>query len=269
MLLSIITVSYNDLYGLKKTIESVSNQTIDSYDSFEVIVIDGGTEDFIIDISKKINSTVISQQDKGIYDAMNKGVSFARGDFCLFLNGGDQFFDSASLSQILNMLKTMEPNAFLYWKALLIHEETSTRYTYPSSKVTQYNHKKFLKHKHPCHQAICIPLSFCKKTPYDIALSISADAKFKNSMIEVLDSKFIDETLTVFCMDGVSSSIKNFAMLKKRILNSYYAHKSRDFSSFMLVWSYSIIRSITSYLLYAVGGEKLLYKAKKKLRNIK
>lgn len=89
MTLSIITINLNNSVGLEKTIESVVSQIMSE---FEYIIIDGGSTDGSTDIIKRYNSKLtywISEPDKGIYNAMNKGIMKANGDYCLFLNSGD------------------------------------------------------------------------------------------------------------------------------------------------------------------------------------
>ena len=97
--ISIITVCYNAAHLLAKTVESVIEQT---YKNIEYIVVDGNstdnTNDIIAQYRNKI-STYLSEPDSGIFDAMNKGISMAKGDLIIFLNAGDYFGDSALISQ--------------------------------------------------------------------------------------------------------------------------------------------------------------------------
>ena len=86
MKLSVITINFNNRDGLRKTIESVVNQT---YKDFEYIVIDGGSTDGSVDVIKEYTDRIdywVSEPDKGIYNAMNKGIDVAQGEYCLFLN---------------------------------------------------------------------------------------------------------------------------------------------------------------------------------------
>lgn len=97
---SVITVVYNDVKNIEKTIKSVLNQTCNDY---EYIVIDGNSNDGTTDIIKKYNKDIdcwVSEKDEGIYDAMNKGVGKARGDYVYFLNSGDTFFSKDVLKRI-------------------------------------------------------------------------------------------------------------------------------------------------------------------------
>ena len=96
-LISIITVNFNDKIGLERTLESVFSQ---NFRNFEYLVIDGGSNDGSKDLleknSEKINYWV-SEPDKGIYNAMNKGISFAKGEYLIFLNSGDHLKNENSL----------------------------------------------------------------------------------------------------------------------------------------------------------------------------
>ncbi len=97
---SIVTVVYNDAKGLEKTIKSVINQT---YKNVEFIIIDGGSTDGTVEIIKKYEDYIdywVSEEDKGIYDAMNKGIKAATGTWINFMNAGDVFVDCEVLSSI-------------------------------------------------------------------------------------------------------------------------------------------------------------------------
>jgi len=97
---SIITVCFNEAGSIRDTCESVCSQT---FADFEWIVIDGGSTDGTLDILAEYKSQIsclISEQDSGIYHAMNKGVSFATGEYLVFMNGGDCFFDAEVLATV-------------------------------------------------------------------------------------------------------------------------------------------------------------------------
>lgn len=89
MKLSVITINFNNAAGLQKTMQSVTSQTFNDY---EYIVIDGGSTDESVDVIKKYESGLtywVSEKDKGIWNAMNKGIAVAKGDYCIFMNSGD------------------------------------------------------------------------------------------------------------------------------------------------------------------------------------
>ena len=100
--LSIITVNRNNAGGLKKTIDSVTAQT---YTGFEFIIIDGASEDDSPRIIREHAGRLsywISEPDNGTYDAMNKGIRAATGEYCLFLNSGDFLIHPGVLEEIFN-----------------------------------------------------------------------------------------------------------------------------------------------------------------------
>lgn len=100
MKLSIITINYNDLAGLKSTVESVINQ---SWKDYEHIIIDGGSKDGsceYINDNAQYFSYFVSEPDKGIYNAMNKGIAKANGEYLLMLNAGDLLYNNQVLSKI-------------------------------------------------------------------------------------------------------------------------------------------------------------------------
>lgn len=101
MLLSIITICYNDKKGLEKTIKSVLSQTIKN---FEFIIIDGNSTDGSVEIIQQYSQQITywtSEPDSGIYNAMNKGIKVATGDYCLFLNSGDIFYSNNVISNFI------------------------------------------------------------------------------------------------------------------------------------------------------------------------
>ncbi len=100
--LSIITINYNNREGLQKTMESVFNQT---YMQYEYIVIDGGSSDGSIKIIEHFKSKLaywISEPDTGIFNAMNKGIAQAKGEYLLFLNSGDCLTSATALDEFIN-----------------------------------------------------------------------------------------------------------------------------------------------------------------------
>lgn len=100
--ISVVTVVYNSAALIENTVKSIINQ---SYSHIEYIVVDGGSTDGTIDILnryKKNISTLISEPDRGIYDAMNKGISLATGDFVVFINSGDKFSSPNVLEKIFS-----------------------------------------------------------------------------------------------------------------------------------------------------------------------
>src|SRR6187402_1654973 len=101
-LVSLITVVFNGQELLAETLRSAINQT---YKQIELVIVDGGSTDQSVDVAKQFSShigTLISEKDKGIYDAMNKGIQAAKGEWLYFLNVGDAFYDANVLADIFS-----------------------------------------------------------------------------------------------------------------------------------------------------------------------
>jgi glycosyltransferase involved in cell wall biosynthesis len=116
-LMSVITVCYNSEKYIENTIESVINQT---YKNIEYIIIDGGSNDKTLDIIEKYKdkiTKIVSESDKGIYDAMNKGLKLASGDIIGFLNSDDFYYDKSVVEQIV---KNFDINTDLVFSDIVI-----------------------------------------------------------------------------------------------------------------------------------------------------
>lgn len=116
---SVITVTFNNLIGLKETYNSLRNQ---DFDDWEWIIVDGNSNDGTVKWLENLdfkNCNWISEPDKGIFDAMNKGILKSKGDYLIFMNGGDEFYSSDTLSLVsAEILKCRELPAFIYGDAL-------------------------------------------------------------------------------------------------------------------------------------------------------
>jgi len=168
--LSVITIVYNNARDIERTMLSVLQQT---YPNIEYIVIDGaskdGTQD-IINLYKSRLSKFISEPDQGIYDAMNKGLSVATGDYVLFMNSGDEIYDQETVSKVFATAQ----NADIYygetemydgdWKSL-----GRRRHRTPEN----FNWKSFKYGMSVSHQAIYIKRSLT--SPYNLDYKYSAD----------------------------------------------------------------------------------------------
>ena len=120
---SIITVTYNAEKVLEDTIQSVISQT---YHHIEYIIVDGASKDGTISIINRYRPhihTVVSEPDKGLYDAMNKGIHLATGDYLCFLNAGDSFHEDDTLQQMVHTLGIGELPDVLYGETALVDKE--------------------------------------------------------------------------------------------------------------------------------------------------
>lgn len=169
-LLSVITVVYNNAKDIERTILSVVKQT---YGNIEYIVIDGASTDGTLAIIHQYQNQIaqiISEPDKGIYDAMNKGLSIATGDYVLFMNSGDEFFEKDTVEKVFNKAK----NADIYYgETEIINENlvSQGRRRHQIPKKLSINSFKY--GMSVCHQAIYIKRSLVNF--YDPKYKLSAD----------------------------------------------------------------------------------------------
>ena len=140
---SIITVTYNAGKVLEDTIQSVISQT---YRNVEYIIVDGGSKDNTLEIigkySKHINK-MVSEPDKGLYDAMNKGIRMATGDYLCFLNAGDKFHEKETLQQIAETLKDKELPDVIYGETAIVDEGGNFLHMRRLSTPERLNWKSF------------------------------------------------------------------------------------------------------------------------------
>lgn len=169
---SIITINYNNKDGLRKTIESVINQT---YRDFEYIVIDGGSTDGSADVLQEYNSQItywVSEPDKGIYNAMNKGITKAKGDYLNFMNSGDCFYDGNVLQKIVNSgISTDMIIGKDYWY------NPKTKKDFATILPLRIEMFTFYKGSLP-HQSTFFKRTLFNETLYDEKLKVVSDWKF-------------------------------------------------------------------------------------------
>jgi glycosyltransferase involved in cell wall biosynthesis len=167
-LITVITVVYNSKSYIRRTIESILDQ---SYKNIEYIIIDGNSNDGTIDIIKEYSPHIsfwISENDNGIYDAMNKGISLASGEWINFMNAGDIFYCKKTIEDIFNKKPF----------ANIIYGDVETVYNDYSIIHKAGNIKKITQKMQFSHQSAFIKRNFHTKKYYDINFSLSSD--FKN-----------------------------------------------------------------------------------------
>lgn len=196
MKLSIITVNYNDVEGLERTIQSVISQTFKDY---EYIVIDGGSTDGSVDVIKKYADHIdywVSEPDGGIYQGMNKGLRQAKGDFVNFMNGGDSYHSFDVLEKIFSR----ETDADIITGA----HAGSPHPNVGQKGVTMLN----LYTGAIDHQASFIRREVALRHPYDESFRIVSDWKFFIEALVFDNCTFIYKDLIVVDVDmnGISNT---------------------------------------------------------------
>lgn len=203
MKLSIITVCYNDKAGLARTLESVSNQICKD---FQYIVIDGASEDGSCELLKQYDEIIdykVSEKDNGIYNAMNKGIAQARGEYCLFLNAGDSLYSHDTIESVLPLLGDAD---FISGDTLCTFSDGHTSVWKAVSQPTTY----LMAIYSLSHQATFIHTSLLKQRPYREDLRIVSDWEqmFFELIIKDRSYKKIEKFICKFAQGGVSSSQK-------------------------------------------------------------
>lgn len=214
--ISIITINYNNINGLKKTYHSVKNQ---GYDNIEYILVDGNSDDgsvnFLRENEAKIDHLII-EKDNGIYDAMNKGLDKCTGDFCLFLNSGDSLHDNDTLQKFVKEIT--DKNILYFGRSLNISGDIN--WLYPNNKFGQNTIQYWLKTELPCHQAIFFPKSFYFNERYNLKYKIGSDTDYKYRAFKHLNYKFLNFTVCNFYLGGISTNNENVLHLKNILKDS-------------------------------------------------
>ena len=245
MILSIITINYNNAAGLEKTMQSVLSQTSDD---FEYVVIDGGSNDGSLDVIKRFEKEFgtrinwVSERDKGIYNAMNKGIRKAQGEYLEFLNSGDCLVDDQVVERMVgelikrnypsiiygNMLKSM-PDGKILRDRCFAGEVITLQGMY-----------------HGClnHSPAYIRASLFEKYGlYDESLRICSDWKWYVSAIVLGTERpeYVDTDVTLFDMTGISETNKGLldsersALLREMIPSGILADYDKWYSSVNMI----------------------------------
>lgn len=210
---------YNNVRDIERTINSVLNQT---YPKIEYIIIDGKSTDGTLAIIEKYRSKVskiVSEPDKGIYDAMNKGLAIATGDYVLFMNSGDEIYDEHTVQDIFDSA----PGADIYYGETEMYNDNwqslgRRRHEAPE----QFDWKSFKYGMSISHQAIYIKRGII--APYDLSYKYSSDidwiikaAKKASSIVNV------HQYVAKYLVGGMSKK-KHRESLKERfnIFTKYY-----------------------------------------------
>ncbi len=196
--ISIVSIAYNDCKGLRKTIESVISQTCNNY---EYIIIDGGSKDNTLEVIKEYEPHIdywVSEPDKGIYNAMNKGLKVCTGEWVLFLNSGDVF----ASEDVLESIKFS--NYGFEVAAIYGRYKCYTRYDEIVLKNVDhpfYASKKKIKGMGFSHQSVFTRSSIAKEIGFDESFKLCADY---NMMMQIykLGYQFIRIDTVVALCDG-------------------------------------------------------------------
>jgi len=216
---SIITATYNSEKTLEKTLKSVFEQ---SFESFELIIVDGLSTDKTKEIIEKYKdriSVFIEEEDDGIYDAMNKGAKKASGKFLYFLNSDDKFYDNDVLSDVSDFIKEKDD------KIDVLTANVEKVYTsFKSIKNNKLSKKNLAKGLMPPHQGMFIKKSvFYEVSGYDKSFISSGDfdfcCKLTNSSFKI---SYFNRVIAFFNSEGQSSHKEIAYKETTEIINKYF-----------------------------------------------
>jgi glycosyltransferase involved in cell wall biosynthesis len=233
-LISIITVTYNCRNLLERTIKSVLKL---SYDNIEFIIVDGGSTDGTLNIIKKYDNFInywISQKDRGIYHAMNKGSTYANGDALFFLNAGDKLNNR----EFTKLIKPLEKLFFLYEDNFVLCGTNVYTTDYPGFKILKSNFIPILG-RLPSHQSMLIPRKLQLQNMYDENFPISADKDFKLKIyLKKVKYIFKNYMVCLILPEGKSQYMKNHIDLKIRTLEIFSIFKKNYNFLWAIVYSF-------------------------------
>lgn len=226
--ISIITINYNNIKGLEKTIKSIIHQTQNHY---EFIIIDGGSTDgskeLIESYSEKIDYWV-SEPDTGAYNAMNKGIKAAKGDFVIFMNSGDTFYENTILERVNPLL--VDEFDIYYGDNYKVKPNSKRKKTYPEKLSFSFFYSSCIN-----HQATFIRRQlFFDYFLYNEKFKIISDWEFfiYTICVENRPSKYLKLTICNYDFTGISSKKDNKAIVdleKKIVFDKYFSLLTEDY----------------------------------------
>lgn len=214
---SVITICYN-AEGVEDTCKSIASQ---SFDDFEWIVIDGGSKSEILDIFSQYKNKMtyfVSEPDDGIYNAMNKGISQAKGEYLIFMNAGDSFYKETLLEEIFTQSHKADviygdiEFDYIKWKKVFHSRKVHNKYFFINDTL--------------CHQATFIKKDvFNKLGLYDESFRIVADfEKFTNLAVNGGTFEYVPYIIASFRAGGISSDSSRNRPEIDRVHQKYYTN---------------------------------------------
>jgi len=217
--LTVITIVYNNARDIERTVLSVLNQT---YPHIEYLVIDGASTDGTLEIMKKYQhrlAMLISEKDKGIYDAMNKGLALATGDYVLFMNSGDEIYANDTVENVF----ASAPDADIYYGETEMYDENwkslgQRRHKTPES----FTWKDFKYGMSISHQAVYIRRALTE--PFDSRYKLSADIdwviKAAKQAVKIVNTKIF---VAKYLVGGMSKKKHRQSLIERfNIFSKHY-----------------------------------------------
>jgi glycosyltransferase involved in cell wall biosynthesis len=217
--ISVVTVCYNAVTSIEVTINSVLNQT---YSNLEYIIIDGQSKDGTVDLIKKYSDNLslwVSEPDKGIYDAMNKGIEYANGLYIIFLNAGDYFYSKNSINKVFENVDSIEAD--------VLYGDVAYKFSYGMYHKHILPIETFDKGMPIAHPATFVKAELIKFEKFNVKYKIAADYDMLYRLYkEGRNFKYVNAIITVFEAEtGVSSTRYMLAKKECSLINHTYGSK--------------------------------------------
>jgi glycosyltransferase involved in cell wall biosynthesis len=255
--LSIITINLNNREGLERTIQSVINQT---FTDFEYIIIDGGSTDGSVEVIQNHADRIdywVSEPDKGIYNAMNKGILKANGEYLQFLNSGDWLYSDTILEEVFALNRTED---ILYGDDALFYNDQNIAFkTYPSTLTGYLFYVGTISHQATFHKATL----FDKRYNENYKIAADWELQIQKIIFQNCSTYHIEKPIIYFDMTGISQNplFANLLMEERQsILKKYFPE--------MVLADYAELRDLKAIANYALYPYVELFSRFPKLQRI-
>lgn len=216
---SVITVCYNVVDTIEETIKSVINQ---NYNNYEYIIIDGGSNDGTVDIIEKYKDKIaymVSEKDSGIYDAMNKGFNHSTGEWVIYVNSGDGFYDNMALSHLV-MDKNITEYDIVYGDAVGVDSDGKEKLRTATDTIPKFREVPSFRHGAAIMKKASMP-----NPPFQIERKDFGFALDTNLIFQMIHDgkKFthINAVILKYVIEGVSNNLLAQAKYDYKIFTQY------------------------------------------------
>jgi len=237
-LISIITVTYNAESTVERTLQSVEHQT---YGRIEHLIIDGCSKDMTMhhiqryvernDRPRQHNIRVVREPDRGLYDAMNKGIALAEGAYLVFLNAGDKLHEDTTIEQMVEKIH-WEPNqinyAVVYGETDIVDDEGNFIRHRRLQAPEKLSASSFLSGMLVCHQSFYVRGDLAKRISYNMSYKYSADFDWCIRVLEYGEKRHLrnlntEMVLTDYLSEGLTTKNHRKSLLERlRIMAKHY-----------------------------------------------
>jgi len=224
--LSVITVTYNAEHTLERTLKSVRKQT---YPAIEHIIVDGNSNDGTVALIHRYENERlkwISEPDKGLYDAMNKGIKMATGDYLCFLNAGDTFYDTDTVQKTFASSDEGHSPDILYGETAIVDDNGRFLHMRRLQAPKKLTWKSFKHGMVVCHQAFIVKRELVE--PYDLSYRFSADFDWCIRMMKKAKNIYNTDLILVNYLNTGMTTANRKASLRERyrIMEKHYGKVS-------------------------------------------